>query len=73
MDSATQNPVKLEKTSLAASEHKLNILLADTRIVLRVNLYDEFHCESRRIPQSWSCIQACARSSDVSDRAQGCS
>ena len=38
MDSATQNPVKLEKTSLAASEYKLDILLVNTRIVLHANL-----------------------------------
>ena len=43
MGSATQNPVKLEKTSLAASKQKLDNPFADTRIVLHVNLYDEFH------------------------------
>ena len=50
MDSATQNPVKLRKTSLAVSEHKPDILLADTRIVEHLNLYDEFHFESIRPP-----------------------
>ena len=50
MDSATQNPVKLEMTSLAASEHKLDILFADTKIVLHVSLYDESHFESRTPP-----------------------
>ena len=61
MGSATQNPVKLEMTSLAAREHKLNILLVDTRIVLslHVNLYNEFHFKSRRPLQSRSCIRAC--------------
>ena len=52
MYSTTQNLVKLEKTSLAAGEHKLEILLMDTRIVLHVNLCDEFHFESRRTSPS---------------------
>ena len=47
MGSATQNPVKLEKTSLAASKHKLDNLFTDTRIVLHANLYNEFHSESK--------------------------
>ena len=48
MGSVTPNPVKLEKTSLAASKHKLDNLFTDTRIVLHANLYDEFHSESKR-------------------------
>ena len=48
MGSATQNPVKLEKISLAASKHKLDNLFTDARIVLHANPYDEFHSESKR-------------------------
>ena len=63
MDSATQNPVKLEMTSLAAREHKLNILLVDTGIVLHVNLCGEFHFESRRPP---SLVAACGHALGLS-------
>ena len=58
MGSVTQNPVKLEKTSLAASKHKLDNLFTDTRIVLHANPYDEFHSESKRLPQSQNCVRA---------------
>ena len=50
MGNVTQNPVKLEKTSLAASKHKLDNLFTGARIVLHANLYDEFHSESKRPP-----------------------
>ena len=59
MGSATQNPVKLEKISLAASKHKLDNLFTDARIVLHANPYDEFHSESKSPPpQSQNCVRA---------------